>query len=215
MSAHLTVSLIDDRVGTRALWRRALTRQCDLAVLDDFADAESALAHLPTRLPAVLLVDWHLGEGRMDGIELIRQIKEAFPKLCCLLITAYDLDHLPAEALRSGADGFIYKSDPLSALPDRIRAAHAGQNPLSDRAAQHLFQTLRNEGTAANAALAKLTTREREVLLRVTAGSIEKEVAAELDRSVNTIHHQLTSAYRKLGVHNRAEALNVLRGGDR
>ena len=62
------------------------------------------------------------------------------------------------------------------------------------------------------AALPNLTPREREVLLRVGAGRTEKEVATELGRSASTIHHQLTSAYAKLHVHNRAEALNVLRG---
>ncbi len=219
MSAHLTVSLIDDHADTRALWRRVLARQADLTVLNVFADAESALAHFsalagqPDHLPLVILVDWHLGEGRMDGIEFIRQLKALFPGLRCILITAYDLDHLPSEAARCGADGFIYKSEPLSLLPDRIRAAHAGQNPLSDRAAQHLFQTLRNEGIAASAALAKLTPCEREVLHLVGEGRTEKEAAAQLNRSVNTLHHQLTSAYAKLGVHNRAEAQNVLRGG--
>ncbi len=212
MSAHLTVSLIDDRADTRALWRRSLARHGDLTVLDEFADAASALAQLPHRLPAVLLVDWHLGDGLMDGLELIRLLKTDHPQLCCLLITAYDLDHLPAEAARSGADGFLYKSDPVSQLPARIRAVHAGKHPLSDRAAQHLFQSLRHEKSAPPAALPNLTPREREVLLRVGAGRTEKEVATELGRSASTIHHQLTSAYAKLHVHNRAEAMNVLRG---
>jgi DNA-binding NarL/FixJ family response regulator len=103
MSAQLTVSLIDDRPATRALWRRVLDRQGDLAVLDEFTDAASALAQLPDRLPAVLLVDWHLGDELMDGLELIRLLKTDHPQLCCLLITAYDLHHLPAEAARCGA----------------------------------------------------------------------------------------------------------------
>ena len=212
MSAPLTISLIDDRADTRALWRRSLARHGDLTVLDEFVDAASALAQLPHRLPAVLLVDWHLGDGLMDGLELIRLLKTDHPQLCCLLLTAYDLDHLPAEAARSGADGFLYKSDPVSQLPARIRAVHAGKHPLSDRAAQHLFQSLRHEKSAPPAALPNLTPREREVLLRVGAGRTEKEVATELGRSASTIHHQLTSAYAKLHVHNRAEALNVLRG---
>lgn len=210
MGARITISLVEDDAETRKLWWRWLALQADFVLLDGFADAESALAQLPARLPAVLLVDWHL--PGTNGIELIRQLKAAQPRLRCLLITAYDLDHLPAEAVRSGADGFIYKSDPLSELPDRIRAAHAGKHPLSDRAVHYLFQSLRNE-PAAGAVLEGLTKRELEVLLRVSTGLTEKEVAAELGRSVNTIHNQLTSAYRNLGVHNRAEALTVLRGG--
>ncbi len=83
MSAQLTVSLTDDRADTRALWRRVLARQGDLAVLDEFTDAALALAQLPDRLPAVLLVDWHLGDGLMDGLEPIRLLKTDHPQLCC------------------------------------------------------------------------------------------------------------------------------------
>lgn len=219
MSARIAINLVEDDAETRRLLRRSLARQPDFAVLKVFANAESALAHLtalarfPDQLPAVLVVDWHLGEGCMDGIEFIRQIKVLFPSLVCLLITAYDLEHLPAEAARSGADGFIYKSDPLAALPNRIRAAHAGQHPLSERAAQKLFATLHHEAAAVRAALGKLTAREREVLLFVGGGATEKEAAAHFGLSAKTIHNHLSSAHGKLGVHNRAEALAVLRGG--
>lgn len=219
MSARIPIWLLEDHPDTRELLRRRLARQPDFAVLKVFADAEAALAHLtalahwPDQLPAVLLVDWHLGEGRMDGLEFIRRIKALFPKLVCLLLTAYDLEHLPAEAFRSGADGFIFKSDPLRALPGRIRAALAGEIPLSARAAKYLATSLRAEGAAAHAALLKLTPRERETLLRVGEGATEKEAAAAFGRSLNTIRNQLASAYGKLGVHNLAEAMTVLRGG--
>lgn len=219
MSARIGISLVEDHADTRNLLRRSLARQPDFAVLKVFANAESALAHFsaparrPDQLPVVILVDWHLGDGRMDGIELIHLLKELFPWLRCLLITAYDLEHLPAEAIRSGADGFIYKSDPLAALPDRVRAVHAGRHPLSDQAAQKLFVTLREEAAAARAALTKLTAREREILLFVGEGPTEKQAAAHFGLSAKTIHNHLSSAHGKLGVHNRAEALAVLRGG--
>lgn len=149
----------------------------------------------------------------MDGIEFIHLVKLRFPRVCCLLITAYDLEHLPAEAARSGADGFIFKSDPLRALPDHIRAARAGKFPLSPKAAQYLFATLRAEGAALSAALQKLTPVERSTLLRVVEGRTEKEAATERNRSLHTIRNQLASAFQKLGVHNVAEAATVLRGG--
>lgn len=213
MSARTPISLLEDQADTRDYLRRSLAHQPDFAVLDDFADAESALAALAARLPAVFLVDWHLGEGRMDGIEFIRQAKARFPQLLCLLITAYDLDHLPAEAIRSGADGFLYKSDPLAQLPDRIRAALAGQCPISDRAAQKLVHSLRAEAATARAALHPLTATEREILLFLSDGPSEKQAAAHFGRSIKTIHNHLISAYRKLNVHSRTEALALLRGG--
>lgn len=218
MSARISVRHIEDCEPTRALVQRCLARQPDFLLQPAFADAESALIHLTESsdaLPTVLLVDWHLGEGRMDGNECIRQVKTLFPQICCLLLTSVELDPLPAEAIRSGADGFLYKSDPISALPDRIRAALAGQHPISERAAQKLIATLSAEATAANTALSKLTAREREILLYVGGGPIEKEAATHFGRSVHTINNQLQSAYRKLGVHNLPEAMTRIRGGSK
>ncbi|NDE99287.1 MAG: response regulator, partial [Verrucomicrobia bacterium] len=76
----------------RELWRRKLARLAGFVVLDEFADAETVLAGLGTtwRVPQFILVDWNLGEGRMNGIEFIRRSKARFPRLCCVLITAYD-----------------------------------------------------------------------------------------------------------------------------
>ncbi|KAF0181117.1 MAG: LuxR family transcriptional regulator [Limisphaerales bacterium] len=212
MSARITISLVEDHEDTREVLRRSLARQPDFAVLDEFADAESALSRVSARLPHIVLVDWHLGEGRMDGLEFIRCIKALHPGLCCLLITAYDLEHLPIEAVRSGADGFIYKSDSLASLPRRIRAAHAGEFPFSPRAAGKVVSIVREEAAAARVALKKLTAREREILLFMRGGPTEKQAAAHFGLSAKTIHNHLNSAHGKLGVHNRAEALALLRG---
>lgn len=217
MSDPLRIIIVDDHADTRETLRRTLDRQPDFRVVAEFADAEAALAWLAaqpaTQMPDVFLVDWHLGDGRMDGIVSIRHFKCRCPWSCCLLITAYDLEHLPAEAARSGADGFIFKSDPLKALPGRIRAALVGRFPVSPKAAQYLFTTLREEGAAAAATLNQLTAREREILLFMSDGSTEKQAAAHFGLSGKTIHNHLGNAYAKLGVHSRTEALALLRRG--
>lgn len=215
MGARYRVCLVENDTDTREITRRMLAHQTDFKVVAEFANAESALAYAKSSTDAfnVFLVDWHLGTGRMDGIELIRQLKKCFPSLCCLLITAFDLEHLPATAARGGADGFIFKSDPLKALPERIRAAHAGQLPLSEKAAKYLFATVRAESRAVGKALEPLTPCERQTILRIAEGRTQKEVATERHLSVHTVHNQLTSAYRKLGVHHHAEAIALLRNG--
>jgi len=207
--------LVEDDPDTRETIRRTLSRQVDFTVVAEFADAESALAYVENHPDEfnVFVVDWHLGKGRIDGIELIRRLRIRFPTLCFLLITAYDLEHLPAKAARSGADGFIFKSDPLKALPERIRAACAGQFPISEKAAKYLFATVRAEGGALTAMLEKLSPCERETILRIVDGHTQQQVADERGLSVHTIHNQLTSAYRKLGVHHHAEAMTLLRNG--
>lgn len=215
MGDRYRVCLVEDDADTREIIRRTLFRQADFTVVAEFADAESALVSVEKHPGAfnVFVVDWHLGKGRMDGIELIRRLRNRFPTLCFLLITAYDLEHLPANAARSGADGFIFKSDPLKALPDRIRAACAGQFPVSEKAAKYLFATVRAEGSALTAVLEKISPCERQTFLRIVDGRTQQQVADERGLSVHTIHSQLTSAYRKLGVHHHAEAMTLLRNG--
>lgn len=219
MSARISISLVEDRADSRALFVRLLARQSDFSLLAQFADAESALAHLAATLatsaafPAVILVDWHLGDGRMDGLEFIRRVKALFPQLRCLLITAHDLAHLPAEAIRCGADGFLYKSDPLSELPDRIRAALAGKPALSDHAAQQLFATLRAEGAASQTQDALLTTQEAQVLRQLALGQTAKEVAVATGLTEATVATYRKNAFKKLNVHKLQAALHKLQGG--
>lgn len=219
MSARLTLSLVEDQPDMREIWRRKLAQLSGFTVVDEFTDGETALVQLGTahRVPELLLVDWHLGAGRMDGIEPIRRVKARFPRLCCLVITAYDeVPHLPDAAARAGAAGFLYKSEPLALLPDRLRAAYDGQFPLSAAATRHLFTLRQAEEAAAQsveAALATLTTAERDTFLLLQDGLTEKEVGVRRSRSPHTIHNQLMSAYRKLGVHNHAEAVAFLRDG--
>lgn len=219
MDRRLSVSLVEDQPEMRELWRRKLARLAGFVVLDEFADAATVLAGLGTtwRVPQLILVDWNLGEGRMNGIEFIRRSKARFPRLCCVLITAYDeVPDLPDAAARAGAAGFLYKSEPLAQLPERLLAAYAGEFPLSPAATRHLFTLRQAEGAvqaSVEAALKNLTATERATFLLLRDGLTEKEIAVRRRRSPRTIHNQLMSAYAKIGVHNHAEAVAFLQRG--
>ncbi len=215
MSARISVSIIEDDPDMRAVWRRKLARLPDFTVLDEFADAETALAQLGhgCLVPHILIVDYHLGEGHMDGITFVPKIKLFFPALCCLVITAYDeLSGLPAAAARAGAAGVIYKSEPLAHLPARLHAAYAGQFPLSAKAAQYLFAELQPHAPAA-AHADLLTKREIQVLLLLDTGKTAKEIGIILALSEDTIASYRKSAFKKLAVHKLPEALHKLRAG--
>lgn len=213
MSARISISLVEDREPTRALLRRCLGRQPDFVLWDDFADAGAALTHMPRRRPNVAIVDWHLGDGLMDGIKFIPRIKELFPDICCLLYTAYQLEELPLEAFRSGADGFIYKSDKITRLPDRIRAALRGEFPLSARARQFLFSSLRTAGVAAIAPghSSFLYPHEIQVLRLLAAGKTTQEVAKAACLTEAAVTTFRKNAFHKLNVHQLPEALLKLR----
>lgn len=203
--------MVEDREVTRLLWQRWLNRQPDLLVLDAFADGESALQALPQRAPDVLMVDWHLGEGRMDGIELIRQVKQCLPRVRCLICTAYDSDGLPACAVRAGACGFLYKSDPLMGLPAAIRAAAADQHPISAAATNRLVKEMQQPAAAVDEANGLLSPRQHEILRLLAKGLPAKQVADRLSLTENTVTSYRKVIFRRLGVTKLVEAMARVR----
>lgn len=208
VSAILSISLVEDDGETLAFWRRSFARQPDFTVVGCYPSAPAALAGLAQRRSTILLADWHMPGG--NGIELIAEVRRQSLADRCILATGYDLEHLPAEALRCGAAGFIYKFELPLQLPRRVREIFAGKGGPSPLVAQKIAATLQAEAAASEAFLRKLTERERNVLLACRTGRPEKQVADEQGISPNTLRNHLHNAYGKLGVHGLLEAVQLI-----
>ena len=208
---HVSVSLVEDDARHRELVELCIQLTPDLRLLEVYPDAETALLHLPQRPPRVLLVDWHLGPDRMDGIELIRRVKEQLPRVRSVVCSHYDLDGLPAGVMRAGAVGFLYKSDPLSTLPEIIREAAAGGHPVSAAAAARLleFKTAPLPDTEPPEVV--LNPRQFQVLKLLAKGLSLARVAEQLCISEHTVATHRSAILRRLRVSSLQEALNRLR----
>lgn len=148
----------------------------------------------------VVLMDVSLGGG-IDGIEATRRIKEASPDTKILMLTMFTDPGTVTDAVKAGADGYLSKGASEAALTDAIHEILEGRAVLDPRVTQGVFGRLSDKDPTA------LTDRELDVLRQISQGQSTKEVAAQLYLSDETIKTHLKNIFRKLGVHDRAEAI--------
>jgi DNA-binding NarL/FixJ family response regulator len=148
----------------------------------------------------VVLMDVSLGEG-IDGVEATRRIKEASPHTKILMLTMFTDPGTVTDAVKAGADGYLSKGASEAALTDAINQILKGRAVLDPRVTQGVFGRLTDKDPTA------LTDRELDVLRQISQGQSTKEVAAHLYLSEETIKTHLKNIFRKLGVHDRAEAV--------
>ncbi len=154
------------------------------------------------------VIDLTLPDG--EGIELIRELRDANRNFAALILTA-SLDKAEhARAVEAGAAGVIHKSADVDEILDATRRLGAGETLLSP---QELVELLRIAGRSreqereARISIGQITPREKEVLQTLAEGLSNKEIAARLHMSVDTERTHMMNILNKLGVHSRLQAL--------
>jgi DNA-binding NarL/FixJ family response regulator len=164
-------------------------------------DAISAAADLG-------VIDLSLPDG--EGVELIRELREANRNFAALILTA-SLDKTEhARAVEAGAAGVIHKSADVDEILDATRRLGAGETLLSPQEIVELLRLAgrsREEEREARVSIGQITPREREVLQTLAEGLSNKEIAARLHMSVDTERTHMMNILNKLGVHSRLQAL--------
>jgi DNA-binding NarL/FixJ family response regulator len=171
--------------------------------------ARGAETRVRSLAPDVILVDLGLPDG--DGVELIRALRaSAFAGPILVLTSARGPDRILA-ALRGGADGYLFKDDLDAKLSRALGELARGGSPLSPGAAKVLVHDLRQRPPSPrnDVALPALTARERAILELLSTGASYAEMGRELAIRLNTVRTHIRSLYHKLGVQNRAEAVNL------
>ena len=124
-----------------------------------------------------------------------------------MMCTAYDEDEKIFGALSAGAHGYILKSTPPTKIVDAIFELSNGGAPMSSEVARKVVAAFRRPGTEKS----KLTPRENEILALLAKGLLYKEIAAQLQISLDTVKRHCFNIYEKLHVKNRTEAINKYR----
>ncbi|GLR17555.1 response regulator [Portibacter lacus] len=162
-------------------------------------NAEDAILALKYVHSDVLLLDVSL--PGMNGIEAIPLIKELQPDLNILMLTVHEDSDTVFSALRNGAIGYLLKGTPPNNLFKGIRDVLQGGAPISPSIARSIVETFRVEN------IPVLSQREMEVLIKLSDGNNNSQIAKELFVSANTIKAHIKSIYKKLHVHTRAAAI--------
>ena len=199
-SNRIRVMTVDDHEIMRGGIRFLLLPFDDLELVAEAHCGEEAIRICGEAKPDVVLMDMKMSE--MDGIATTRAIKEAHPAVQVLFLTGFHEKNLIQKALQAGAVGYLLKDTSKEDLASAIRAAQAGRTTLSPEAVKDLVSESASQPDIGQ----DLTDRERDVLVLLTQGLSNKQIAKQLHRSQFTVRHHVSQIISKLGAANRAEA---------
>ena len=198
--------LEDNEVLSRHLERTLIDWHYSAEVFVCQSNAEAAEI-IATNQIGLLLADLNVSDG--DGVDTIRLFSEANPDGVTIIMSGISEPERIIRAIKSGAVGYLHKSDTSLQLIASIEKALAGQSPISAEIAVVLFTSLQHgETTGASEASSEiLTSRETEVINLVARGLSYAEIAKTLSISKNTLPVHIRNIYRKLQTNNRTEAV--------
>ena len=205
------VLIADDQALIRTGFRMVLNATGDIAVVGEAADGASAVTQTRALAPDVVLMDVRM--PGVDGVEATRRITSEGLRSRVLVLTTFDLDEYAFDGLRAGASGFLLKDVPPDELCSAIRAIAAGDAVVSPRITRELLTRYHAQAASAApavppaSAVADLTAREQEVLLKVAAGLTNAEIAERLVLSEATVKTHITRILAKLALRDRVQAV--------
>ena len=143
----------------------------------------------------------------MSGIECVRRISASHPAIQVIMLTVHDDSEQIFQSLLAGAKGYFLKRTPCKQIMLGIREVLAGGSPMNSEIARKVIQMTVNTSTKKSPINSGLTDREKEVLDLLAQGYLYKEIAGQLEISVDTVSNHIRKIYEKLQVHNRTEAV--------
>jgi DNA-binding NarL/FixJ family response regulator len=202
----IRVLVADDQALVRAGIRMLIDTQPDLEVVAEAADGLAAISEAMRSKPDVVLMDIRM--PRLDGIEAARRILALSPDPArVVMLTTFDLDEYVFDAMSAGASGFLLKHAPPEELLFGIRAAADGHALVAPALTQRLIQQFARVRPRAAPELARLTEREREVLVLMVRGRSNAEIARDLVVGESTVKTHVNRVLTKLGLRDRAQAV--------
>jgi DNA-binding NarL/FixJ family response regulator len=195
MEKKITVLLVDDHSLVRRGFRRILEDESDMEVVGEAGDGEESIKLAKKLHPQVIVMDCAL--PGMNGLDATRQILEHSPTTAVLMLSMHTEGTWVRQAIEAGAKGYVLKNALDLELSSAIRKVAAGETVFDHTLEQRTV--LKGERTPA------LTQRELEVLQFIVDGKSNKEIAAALDLSANTVAVHRANIMNTLGIHKTAE----------
>jgi two-component system, NarL family, response regulator DevR len=199
------ILLVDDHEVVRLGLKSLLERHPQFDVIGEAASAREALEQVANKHPDVVVMDIRL--PGTSGIEACEEITSRFPETRVLMLTSYAEDEMLFSAIRAGASGYVLKQIGGEELVRALEAVARGEALLDPAVTQRVFQEVRRAVKEEEAsAFAHLSQQEKHVLLLVSEGKTNREIAKALFLGEGTVRNYVSSILSKLGVSNRAEA---------
>jgi len=203
--AKQRILLVDDHEVVRIGLKSLLARHPQFEIVGEAASARESMEQTVALKPDVVIMDIRL--PGTSGIEACEQIVNQFPGTKVIMLTSYAEDEMLFSAIRAGASGYILKQIGSDDLVKALEAVGRGEALLDPAVTQRVFQEVRRAVKEEEAsAFAHLSQQEKHVLLLVSEGKTNREIAKALFLGEGTVRNYVSSILSKLSVNNRAEA---------
>jgi DNA-binding NarL/FixJ family response regulator len=189
---------VDDHPLLRGGLAALIGIQTDMELVAEACNGREALEQFRRHHPDITLMDLQMPE--MSGIDAISAIRGEFPEARIIILTTHAGDVQVSRALKAGARAYLLKGSLRNELLETIRAVHAGQKRVSSQVAAEI---------AAHSTDQALTSREVEVLRLVAKGNANKEIAAQLSLTEETVKTHIRNILGKLEANDRTHAVAI------
>lgn len=202
-SKSIRILAVDDHPLLRSGIGALLATQADMALIAEASNGKEAVEKFRAHHPDITLMDLQMPE--MNGLEAMTAILGEFPEARIIVLTTYTKDVEVLRAMKVGARAFLLKTLLDKELLDTIRAVHMGKKTLAAEASYELAEHSTDDA---------MTPGEVEVLRLIAAGNANKEIAAQLSLTEDTVKGRVKSILSKLGANDRTHAamIGVKRG---
>jgi len=193
--SEISVLLVDDHSLVRKGFRRILDDDPEIRVIAEAADGTEAVKLAQELKPRVIVMD--MAMPGLNGMQASIEILKVLPETAILMLSMYSEENYVRNALEAGAKGYILKNAMDIDLAAAIKQVAAGQRVIAPG--------LLSSTTEPNVGDGKLTNREKQILQLIAEGKSNKEIAALLELSVNTVSVHRANLMEALGIHRTAE----------
>ena len=194
----IRILAVDDHPLVRGGISGLVTGQADMKMIGEASNGREAIQQFREHRPDVTLMDLQMPE--MNGLDAIIAIRDEFPEARIIVLTTYTGDVQVLRAIKAGARAYLLKNALHKELLDTIRAVHTGKKTISPEVSFQL---------AEHAADDTLTPAEVRVLRLIAEGNANKEIAAQLSISEETVKGQVRNILSKLGANDRTHAAMI------
>jgi len=197
-SAVIRILAVDDHPLIREGIARLIERETDMELVAEAENGHDAIRWFRAKRPDVTLMDLQMPQ--MSGLDAIIAIRSEFPDARIIVLTTYPGDVQVVRALKAGAQAYLLKTTLNTELRQSIRAVHAGRKSLSAEISYQVAEHATDEA---------LTAAEVRVLRLIADGHANKEIAARLLLSEDTVKGQVGRILSKLGASDRTHAAMI------
>ncbi len=200
----IRIVIVDDHEMVREGLRTILQPEADFEIVGETGLGEAVPELVERTGPDIVLLDARLPD--VSGPEVCRRLRGSHPGVRAIIVTTFSDDDLVDECIRAGARGFVVKDVEQFSLKQSIRAVHRGEGVIAPSIAGRILDRMRVQNAAAEPSRPSLNQVQIHILRLISEGFSNREIAAQVHLSENTVKSHVQEIFHRLEVRNRVEA---------